>query len=103
MKQAKKLNSKDIWPQYWISYFETEKAIYSRKKSNYKKALKEWEILFQNELIYASPILKLAYEKASLCAKKNGELEKSKYFQRKADNVNTLLDFDYESYHYFGF
>lgn len=102
MKKAKKLDSKDIWPQYWISYFITEKAIYSKKKSDYKKAEKEWEVLFQNELLYTSPVLKLAYQKMAFCAEKTGDLGKAALYQHKADNVNSLLDLDYESYFYFG-
>ena len=67
MKKAKEIApNNDIWPQYWIAYFKTEQAIYSEKKSDYKKALKEWKELFQNELLYVSPVLKLAYENSAL-------------------------------------
>ncbi|MCF0125499.1 MAG: hypothetical protein HUJ68_07065, partial [Clostridia bacterium] len=97
LKQAKKINSHDIWPQYWISYFETEKACYSNIKEDYKTALINWEKLFENNLFYASPIIKLAYEKASLCAEISGETEKSFIYQGKANDVNSLLDFDYEA------
>lgn len=103
MQHAKEIApNNDIWPQYWIAYFKTEQAMYSEKKSDYKKALKEWEELFQNELLYVSPVLKLAYEKAALCEEKTGNIEKADYYRQKETQVKFPFDFDYKEYVYFG-
>ena len=103
MKKAKSINSHDIWPQYWISYFETEKAKYSGKKNDYKKALAEWNKLLENDLLYASPVLKLTYQKISMCEEKLGNTEKSQYYRQKESEVNMLYEIDYEKYVYFGY
>ena len=100
MEHAEKLNPLDIWPLYWTAYFKTDKAIVSDKKSDYKSALNAWEKLFENDLFYASPVIKLAYEKASLCEEKSAE---SDFYKNKAESVNPLLDIDFEWYGYFGF
>lgn len=100
MEHAEKLNPLDIWPLYWTAYFKTDKAIVSDKKSDYKSALIAWEKLFENDLFYASPVIKLAYEKASLCEEKSAE---SDFYKNKAESVNPLLDIDFEWYGYFGF
>ena len=102
MEHAQKINPFDIWPQYWIAYLKTDKALITDKKKDYKTALQSWEELFKNHLFYASPIIKLAYEKASLCAEKTLEIEKKNFYYKKAQNVNFLLDIDFESYEYFG-
>lgn len=103
MKKAKEIApNNDIWPQYWIAYFKTEQAIYSEKKSDYKKALKEWEELFQNKLLYVSPVLKLAYEKAALCEEKTGNIEMVDYYRQKERQVKFPFEFDYREYGYFG-
>lgn len=102
MEHAQKINPFDIWPQYWIAYLKTDKALVTDKKKDYKTALQSWEELFKNNLFYASPIIKLAYEKASLCAEKTLEIEKKNFYYKKAQNVNFLLDIDFESYEYFG-
>lgn len=102
LAKAQSLNSRDIWPQYWISYFRTEKAISSDKKKDYRKAMKEWEKLFKNDLFYASPIIKLAYQKMAFCAEKFGDKEKATIFQNEAEKVNPFLDIDFEYYQYFG-
>ena len=54
LSHAKTLNPRDIWPQYWTSYFETEKAMYSKQDKDFKKALSSWEELLQNDVLYAS-------------------------------------------------
>ena len=102
LAKAQSLNPRDIWPQYWISYFRTEKAISSDKKIDYRKAMKEWEKLFKNDLFYASPIIKLAYQKMAFCAEKSGDKEKATIFQNEAEKVNPFLDIDFEYYQYFG-
>ena len=102
LAKAQSLNPRDIWPQYWISYFRTEKAISSDKKKDYRKAMKEWEKLFINDLFYASPIIKLAYQKMAFCAEKSGDKEKATIFQNEAEKVNPFLDIDFEYYQYFG-
>ena len=102
MSEAQKQNPRDIWPQYWTAYFRTEKAIFSDKKADFQKAQDEWQKLFENDLFYASPIVKNAYRKMSLCAAKSGNQSLSKTYQTKADNVNPVLDFDFEYYQYFG-
>lgn len=103
LPHAQKLNPRDIWPQYWIAYFQTDKANYSGKKSDYKTALKSWEKLLENDLVYASPVLKLVYQKMALCSEKSGDVEKSAMYRSKADNVNPLLDIDFKEYVYFGY
>ena len=104
MNRAKKIApNNDIWPQYWISYFETEKAKYSGKKNDYKKALAEWNKLLENDLLYASPVLKLTYQKISMCEEKLGNTEKSQYYKQKESEVNMLYEIDYEKYVYFGY
>lgn len=102
MFQAQKLYPKDIWPQYWIAYFRTEKAIVSDSENNYQKAKEEWEKLFENELFYASPIIKIAYKKMSLCAEKTGDINNATQFRQKVENINPILDIDFENYQYFG-
>jgi hypothetical protein len=102
MSYAQNLDSHDIWPQYWTAYLQTDKAIVSGNQKDYKNALISWEQLLENDMFYASPIIKLAYEKAALCSEKNGDLESSAIYQCKSNNVNYLLDFDFESYFYFG-
>ena len=103
MKQAQKLNPTDIWPLYWTAYFETEKAIVKDSKNDYRNALNSWEQLFESDLFYASPVISLAYKKASLCAGKSGETEKAAFYENKASNVNPLLNIDFENYVYFGY
>lgn len=102
MTDAKKINSHDIWPQYWTAYFQTDKAIFSNKQHDFEIALNSWEQLLKNNLFYSSPIIKLAYEKMALCSEKNGDLKKAAEYYHNADNINFLLDFDFESYFYFG-
>ena len=102
MSQAQKINSRDIWPQYWIAYFRTEKASSSGKKTDYKKAMYEWEKLFQNDLFYASPIIGIAYKKMALCAEKTDNVDKALIYKQKENDVNPLLDIDFEYYKYFG-
>lgn len=103
MIQAKQLNARDIWPQYWLSYFKTEKAIKSNKKRDYQNALESWNELLENNLLYASPVLKITYEKMSLCEEQIGNIEKQIYYQEKGNNVRNDIDFDYEVYKNFGF
>ena len=38
----------------------------------------------------------------ALCSEKNGDLKKAAEYYHNADNINFLLDFDFESYFYFG-
>ncbi len=102
MSQAQKINSRDIWPQYWIAYFRTEKASSSGKKTDYQKAMDEWEKLFQNDLFYASPIIGIAYKKMALCAEKTDNVDKALIYKQKENDVNPLLDIDFEYYKYFG-
>lgn len=64
--------------------------------------MKEWEKLFKNDLFYASPIIKLAYQKMAFCAEKFGDKEKATIFQNEAEKVNPFLDIDFEYYQYFG-
>lgn len=103
MKQAKKINSRDIWPQYWISYFKTEKAIKSNSKKDYKDALSEWKKLLDNELIYASPVLNIVYEKLSFCNEKISNSTKSEKYNANYQNLKTNNKFDYKKYKLFGF
>lgn len=103
MKQAQKLNPADIWPLYWTAYFQTDNAIVSDNKKDYKIALKSWEKLFENDLFYASPVIKLSYEKAALCAEKSEETENSAFYEDKAENVNSLLNIDFKYYGYYGY
>ena len=102
MSQAQKIDPRDIWPQYWAAYFLTEKAISSDKKEDYKEALNEWEKLFENDLFYASPVIKLAYQKMFVCLEKTGNTEKALIYQQKEKDINTVLDIDFEYYQYFG-
>lgn len=50
MNQAIKMNPQDPWPQYWLAYFWNEKADLSGKKSDYEKAISEWEVFLNNNL-----------------------------------------------------
>ena len=103
LNKAKKINNIDIWPQYWISYFLTEKANISGNKKDYKKALKAWEELLQNDLIYESPVLKLIYKKISLCEKKLGNVNKSQIYQQKMNIVKDEIPINYEDFVYYGY
>lgn len=103
MKKAKELNKKDIWPQYWISYFKTEQAIYSGKKSDYKKSLQEWNVLLENDLVFVSPILELAYRKMALCEEKLGNIENQQMYINKAKEISSSINIDYEQLVYFGY
>lgn len=103
MEQAQKLNSVDIWPLYWTAYFQTDSAISTGNKKDYETALKSWKKLFENDLFYDSPVIKLSYEKAALCAEKSGEKEMLAFYKDKAENVNLLLDIDFEYYGYYGY
>lgn len=102
MSQAQRLNPRDIWPQYWIAYFLTEKALFSDNITDYRKAMTEWEKLFENELFYVSPVMKVAYEKMLLCAKKTGDEDNALTYEKKAESVNTVLNIDFKKYQYFG-
>lgn len=101
--QAKLINSRDIWPQYWISYFETEKAKSSKRKIDYEKALKDWNELLNNEIVYASPILKIVYKKMAYCEEQLGNFEKQDLYIKQEFNVRDEIQFDYETYKYFGY
>ncbi len=103
MVKAKEINPKDIWPQYWISYFSTEKAMYSGRKKEYRKALSEWKELLKNDLVYASPVLKLVYKKMAFCEQQLGNYEGQHFYSEKEKKVSSLLDFDYKEYVYFGY
>lgn len=103
MNCAKELNSIDIWPQYWISYFLTEKAEISGKKKDYKKALAAWEELFQNDLLYESPVLKLAYQKIILCEEKLKDKQQQQTYTEKLNSLSEEIPIDYEEYMYFGY
>ncbi|MCF0242325.1 MAG: hypothetical protein HUK25_06780, partial [Treponema sp.] len=87
VEKAELINEKDIWPKYWKAYFLTEQALYSDKESDYNKALSEWNVLLNNQLIYASPVLKLVYEKIAMCYEKVGNSQKKYFFRTKAENV----------------
>ncbi len=103
MVKAKEINPRDIWPQYWISYFSTEKAMYSGRKKEYRKALSEWKELLKNDLVYASPVLKLVYKKMAFCEQQLGNYEGQHFYSEKEKSVSSLLDFDYKEYVYFGY
>jgi len=65
--------------------------------------LAEWNKLLENDLLYASPVLKLTYRKISMCEEKLGNTEKSQYYRQKESEVNMLYEIDYEKYVYFGY
>lgn len=102
MERANQLNPKDIFPQYWLAYFNTEKAIYSDKKADYKKALIEWNKVIQHELFTTSPVIKITYDKLAFCNEKLGNIEEAKLYKDKSKNVSKLLDFNYKEYMHFG-
>lgn len=101
MKKAKEVNSVDIWPQYWTAYFLTEQAIYSKKRIDFENAIEEWNKLLDNELTYASPVLKLVYEKMALCYNRIGQSKKFSFYKGQAQKVK--LDIDYKDYVIFGY
>lgn len=103
MKKAKELNSKDIWPDYWICYFNTEIAKYSGKKEDYKKAIELWKNLLDQELIYYSPILKLCYEKIIFCNEKIKNESEVKLYEDLM-NKNCLGVYpEYSNFIYYGY
>lgn len=103
LKYAKKINVQDIWPQYWSSYFLTEKATITKEKKDFKIALKNWKLLLTNDLIYASPVLNISYKKMSLCEENLGNLEEAEYYLNLGEKVVNEIDFDYKFYKYFGY
>ena len=105
LKYAKKINVQDIWPQYWSSYFLTEKATITKEKKDFKIALKNWKLLLTNDLIYASPVLNISYKKMSLCEENLGNLEEAESAIVSSStidfaNVETILGFTYKSLKY---
>ncbi len=103
MNKAKEINHKDIWPQYWIAFEETKEAEEKNSKYKYKKALSSWDRLFQNELLFSSPVLKLSSQKAAQCAEKVSNKEKVDYYRNLERKINPLFDIDYKNYVLFGY
>lgn len=103
MKKAREINPKDIWPQYWIAFEETKEAEEKNSKYKYKKALSSWDRLFQNELLFSSPVLKLSSQKAAQCAEKVSNKEKVDYYRNLERKINPLFDIDYKNYVLFGY
>ena len=95
-------NPRDIWPQYWTSYFETEKAMYSKQDKDFKKALSSWEELLQNDVLYASPVLKLAYRKTAFCEEQLGNKDKSLMYKEKENSIQSFWDIDYSKFTFYG-
>lgn len=102
LSHAKTLNSRDIWPQYWISYFETENAMYSKQDKDFKKALSCWEELLLNDVLYASPVLKLAYRKTAFCEEQLGNKDKSLMYKEKENSIQSFWDIDYNKLTFYG-
>lgn len=88
MNQAVTLNPRDIWPQYWISYFQTEVANNSGNRQDYKTAIDSWNELLKNDLLYASPVLKIAYQKLSSCYEALDDLSNSLLYSEKAIQID---------------
>ncbi len=101
MNKAHEINSKDIWPLYWLALHETNTAKEKNSKNKFKKALDSWNILFQNELLYSSPVLKISCQKAALCAEKANDKESCDYYRNLERKINPLFDIDYEYYKFF--
>ena len=102
MNNAKKLNSKDIWPQFHLCRMKQLKADESGKVKDYKKALEAWEELFKNRLLYSSMVLDFACQKAVLCADKIKDQTKSDYYKNIKSKINPDYKIEYENYGYFG-
>lgn len=102
MKMAQRINKKDIWPQFHICMIKQENAEESGKKSAYKKALKAWNELFNNELLFSSPVLELACQKAALCANKLNENGVVEYYNAIEKSINPIFKIDYEYYQFYG-
>lgn len=100
--EAKKINQNDIWPLYWYAYFMTNAAESENSISMYKHVLTLWDELFNNDLLYASPVLKLSCQKAAFCAGKIGNKEKTEFFREIEKKINPVFDIDYEKYEFFG-
>ena len=100
--EAKKINQNDIWPLYWYAYFMTNAAESENSISMYKHVLTLWDELFINDLLYASPVLKLSCQKATFCAEKIGNKEKTEFFWEIEKKINPVFDIDYEKYEFFG-
>ena len=102
LSQASELNSKDIWPCYWMCYFSMEQAVCSGNRDDFCAVLDLWENLLANDLLYASPVVKLVYRKISFCYDKLGNSSMCKYYNDKADGISIFRNFDYKRYIYFG-
>lgn len=102
MKLAKRINQKDIWPQFHICMIRQLKADEKGKLQDYKKALNGWHELFENELLYSSPVFELACQKAALCADKIDSVNEYEYYKNLERSINPIYKIDYEKYKYFG-
>ncbi|MCR4953610.1 MAG: hypothetical protein K6A43_05990, partial [Treponema sp.] len=84
MNHAIEMNPDAPWPRYWLAYFLTERAKFSGRKTDYKKALTAWNNFFENQASVACPSLQFAYERTALCYSKLGNDEEKDFYLQKA-------------------
>ena len=57
----------------------------------------------ENDLVFVSPILELAYRKMALCEEKLGNIENQQMYINKAKEISSSINIDYEQLVYFGY
>lgn len=103
MNQAIKMNPQDPWPQYWLAYFWNEKADLSGKKSDYEKAISEWNIFLNHFAAFACPGILTAYDRLSINYSKIGDEEQSQFYINKKEKIEKKFPWDNTEMYFFGY
>ena len=103
MNQAKKMNPQDPWPQYWLAYFWNEKADLSGKKTDYEKAISEWNIFLNHFAAFACPGILTAYDRLSINYSKIGDEEQSQFYINKKERIEKNFPWDNTEMYFFGY
>lgn len=103
MEHAIQMNPTDPWPQYWLAYFLSEKADYSSKKSDYKKAIEAWENFLNHKAAFACPGLLVAYDRIAICYSKLGDEENEHFYKTKKENLDKVFPWNDIEMYFFGY
>lgn len=89
------LGHQDLWALYWDARVRTTCG-------KYDEALKEYEALLENSLVYSMPVLPVIYKKAALCEEKLGHKGRAEVYVNKISALQNEFEESFEQFEYFG-